>query len=103
MTFDDLRMALQIIASLTTILAFIGIGFKPVRTHVSKWLGELFTADIKGEMVTQIGTLRSDISKDRELSTKRHRANTRELKKIAFGLQVSNARLDEHVETGHGG
>lgn len=94
-------MWLSIAASCTTLLAFIGIGVKPVRTKVSQWLGELFTSDIKREMVSQIGTLRSDIQKDRELSTKRHRANTRELKKIAFGLQVSNARMDEHEEVKH--
>lgn len=103
MSVEDLRLYLNIAASITTLAAFLGIGLKPVRSRVSKWLGELFTADIKGEMVTQIGTLRSDISKDRELSTKRHRANTRELKKIAFGLQVNNARLDAHEEEKHGG
>lgn len=103
MTFDELRTGLQIAASLTTIMVFVGITLSPIRKRFSQWLGELFTSDIKREMIAQIGTLRSDISKDRELSTRRHRANTRELRKIAFGLQVSDARLLAHEERDHGG
>lgn len=101
MSLEEIKTYLSMAASATTLLAFIGIGFKPIRNRVSKWLGELFTSDIKAEMVTQIGSLRSDISKDRELSTRRHRANVRELKKIAFGLQVSDARMVEHEKVGH--
>lgn len=103
MSVEELRTWLGIAASCTTLLAFTGIAFRPVRIRVSQWLGELFTSDIKKEMITQIGSLRTDIQKDRELSTRRHRANTRELKKIAFGLQVSDERMRVHEETSHGG
>ncbi len=102
MNVEELRLYLNIAASGVTLMAFMGIGVKPIRNRVSKWLGELFTSDIKAEMVTQIGILRGDISKDRLLAARRHRTNVKELKKIAFGLQVSNARMDEHEEAVHG-
>lgn len=103
MNIEELRTYLNIAASLTTLAAFLGIGFKPVRNRVSKWLAELFTADIKAEMVAGFGAVRIELGKlstqakkDRTLSTRRHNSNTKELKKIGTGLKVANDRLDEH-------
>lgn len=75
-------MYMQMVASATTILAFLGIALKPVRARVSGWLGELFTERIQAKMVSEIGGIRQDLYKDRVLSTRRHKANVKELKTL---------------------
>lgn len=98
---ENVRLYLNIAASLTTLIAFLGIGLKPVRTRISTWMADLFTADIKQEMVVQIAGVKSELAKDRALGTSRHRSNTRELKKITTGLKTVNNRIDEHLAEEH--
>lgn len=101
MNTQEIEQILRILASCTTLLAFLGVAFKPLRNVVGKWMADIFTEDIKREMVVQVGGLREELSKDRALGTRRHRSNLKTLRSIKSGMRIVNNRLDDHIEELH--
>lgn len=107
MNAEDVKTILSIAASGTTLLAFLGIGIKPIRKVIKGWLDDLFTYQVRMDMNTGFAALQIEISKlvrestkERLLNNRRHASNSKQIKEIAksleVGLTVANHRLDEH-------
>lgn len=100
---QEIRMYVGFLASLTTVIVFLGVSLKPVRRIISKWIGELFTADIKEDMnkgfeevSIKMTSAVAQINKDRIISTRRHNSNLKELQGIKKAVIKVESRIDEH-------
>jgi hypothetical protein len=98
--FQEIRMYIALLAQLTTIIAFLGISLKPIRSIIKKWIGDIFTDGIRQDMNTGIKNLTQELIKERGLNTRRHKENRRGIDRISENIQSINTRMDIHEE-GH--